>query len=315
MPDLSVVIVNWNVMGLLRRCLESLFQKTAGIDFEVFVVDNNSSDGSAGMVRREFPRVRLIVNSTNAGFARANNQAMRQCRGRYVLLLNPDTEIIDNAPGMMVKFMDAHPGVDGLAGMLIYPDGSLQRNCRHFPSLFTDLMESLYLDQAFPRSSFFNRYRMGQWGHDSMREVDQPYGACLLFRREGLEKAGFMDERFFMYYDEVDLCYRIRKDGGKIYFVPHIRVIHHANQSSRQIALECEQWKCRSRLLFFEKHYGRWSPAVMSLNLLVRSMLVWGLFPVLHLLFGRPRDVKYFRGPLGIMWKEYLSFLRYRGQT
>ncbi len=310
--DLTIIIVNWNVKEFLKKCLESVYKFTQGLEFEVFVVDNNSSDGSRDMVKAEFPQVSLIANNENYGFSKANNQALRAARGGYLVLLNPDTELIDNSMKAMVDFMDSRPDIGAIGCKLIYPEGDTQHSCRHFPSLFTDLMENLYLDSFFPKSHFFNRYRMGDWAHNDLREVDQPYGACLLFRREVMKKIGLMDERFFMYYDEVDLCYRIKKTGGKIYFVPDIKIIHYANRSSNQVSVTCEHYKYRSKFLFFDKHYGRCSLLPLALSLVSRSILAWVIFPLTHIACGRPRDVKYFRQYSGIIWSEYLNFFKTR---
>lgn len=307
--DLSVVIVNWNVRDLLRRCLASVYRFTGGIDAEVFVVDNASADGSVEMVQREFPQVRLIANDENRGFARANNQALRECAGRYLLLLNPDTELIDNAFKRMVEWMDSRPDAACLASKLIYPDGTVQRTCRHFPSFCTDLMEALYLDALFPRSPFFNRYRMGGWEYTGTREVDQPSGACLLVRASALERAGLMDERLFMYYDEVDLCYRIKKLGGRIYFTDTITVVHHGNASSKQAREACEHHLYASRLLFFRKQYGRCAPYRLMATLLIKSIIAWGVFGLTSLLVRKPRDPEYFRAPLRIAWEEQLAYV------
>ncbi|MCX7661081.1 MAG: glycosyltransferase family 2 protein, partial [Candidatus Omnitrophica bacterium] len=295
---------------LLRNCLSSIYNLTCGIEFEVFVVDNASSDGSQEMIKKEFPQVYFIENKENLGFARANNQAFKLARGRYLLLLNPDTKLIDNALKQMVDFMDNHPHIDAIGCKLLYPDGSLQKSCRHFPSVFTDLAETFYLSALFPKSPIFNYYLMGSWAHDSLREVDQPYGACLLFKEEIVKKVGLMDERFFMYYDEVDLCYRIKKTGGKIFFVPQIKIIHYANQSSNQVPLEAERWKYRSRLLFFEKHYGKISVIILTFNLIIKTVITLGIFPLSNLIFNYPRDISYFKRSLKLMWQEYYLFFR-----
>jgi GT2 family glycosyltransferase len=308
--DLSIIIVSWNVKGYLKQCLASILAHVKDVSYEIFVVDNHSSDGSAEMVKKEFPQAALIGNPENYGFARANNKALIKARGRYILFLNPDTELIDNALKAIVDFMDAHPDASGMAPRLVYEDRTLQPNCRHFPTLAADLWESLYLNVLFPKSMIFNRYLMGGWAHESVREVDQPYGACLLFRKEVIDKTGLMDERFFMYYDEVDLCYRVKKDGGKILFTPDITIIHHANKSSIQDADRCDRNKFHSKLLFFKKHYGIISIWMLGLNLVYRSILVWPGFGLSHLIFRRPRDPEYFRTPVRMMWKEIIVFLK-----
>jgi len=308
--DISVVIVSWNVKDFLRKCLSSIYRFTEGLDFEVFVVDNNSSDNTAAMVKEEFPQVRLIANQENLGFSRANNLALNKCAGRYILFLNPDTELIENSLKMMAEFMGAHPEVTALGCKLVFPDGSLQHSSRYFPSPFTDLMENLYLDAIFPYSGFFNRYKMGFWSHDRMREIDVPYGACLLVRKETLDKIGFFDERFFMYYDEIDLCYRIKKARGKIYFVPDIKVVHYGNKSYKQAALQCDRWKLRSKLLFFEKHYGSFGVAALIFGLVLNTIIVWSILSASHYIFRRPRELGYFKGCIRLIWDEYIQYLK-----
>lgn len=315
MCDISVIIVSWNVRDFLQRCLASIYRFAEGISFEVFVVDNHSADGSAGMVKQEFPEAHLIENPLNMGFATANNTAFKISSGRYRLLLNPDTELIDNALKKMVDFMDSRKDIDALGCRLLLGDGTLQRSCRHFPSIFTDLMETFYLDSIFPSSQFFNRYRMGSWGHDDTRQVDQVFGACLLVRQEVLKRVGFLDENLFMYYDEIDLCYRIKKSGGKVFFIDTVSVIHYSNKSSDQDADACERYKDHSRLCFFKKHYGLLSVYILAINLAVKTFIVWGVFGVLHLLFKHPRNLEYLKKPVRIMWIEQARFLKNKKQV
>ncbi|MCM8796410.1 MAG: glycosyltransferase family 2 protein [Candidatus Omnitrophica bacterium] len=310
--DLSVIIVSWNVRDFLKRCLESLYRYTVGIEFEVFVVDNNSYDASPDMVRQSFSQVNLIVNKDNLGFAKANNQALTFCSGRYILFLNPDTELLDNSLKLMVDFMDTHPEASAAGCKLIYSDGSLQHSCRHFPSLFTDLMEKLYLDYVFPQSPFFNFYRMGLWPHDTLRKVDVPYGACIIIRKQAIDILGGMDERFFMYYDEIDLCYRIKQTGGSVYFIPDINIVHHANRSSSQVSLETQQYKYRSKLLFFKKHYGMLSAWVLFINLCFNKLIVWGILWPINAIAGRRWDIGHLKSAIRIEWQEYIRFLKNR---
>jgi len=307
--DITVIIVSWNVKDFLRRCLESIYRFARDIEFEVFVVDNNSSDGSGAMVKAEFPQVNLIANKENYGFSKANNQALIRSRGRYILFLNPDTELVDNSLKAMAGFMETHPDASAMGCRLIYPDGSLQSSCRHFPSFFTDLMENLWLEWIFPRNPFFNYYHMGSWRHDTVRSVDVPYGACLLVRRNTIEDVGLMDERFFMYYDEIDLCYRIKKRGGKIYFTPDIKVLHRLNRSSSQVPSETGRYKYRSKLLYFEKHYGRLAVVVLFANLCIQTALAPLFFMTRLLLTGRHGNAGYYREYFGLIWREYLNFL------
>ena len=185
--DLSIVIVNWNVRELLRRCLSSVYRATgASLKVEVIVVDNASSDGSAAMVSEDFSQVRLIANEKNLGFTRGNNQAIAQSRGRYVLLLNPDTEVVDDALGTMVQYMDAHPQVGALGPQLLNPDGSVQSSRRRFPTMATAFLESTVLQQWFPDNRILRRYYIRDRGDDEVQEVDWVVAALkMLVRRVG----------------------------------------------------------------------------------------------------------------------------------
>ncbi|MBL8084884.1 MAG: glycosyltransferase family 2 protein, partial [Candidatus Obscuribacter sp.] len=205
---LSVVIVSWNTRDLLRACLVSLKEEIATMpnpaDVEVFLVDNASADGSAKMAQEEHPWVHLIANSDNKGFAKANNQAFALAGGRFILLLNPDTEIKPGALSTLLAFFDNHPRAGIVAPQLLNTDGTVQRSCREFPTFVGMLYELIGLSRLFPANSSygkeFRRYKMLDWNHDDERQVDQPEGACLLVKREVLEKVGTLDEGFFMLF-------------------------------------------------------------------------------------------------------------------
>jgi len=259
--DVSVCIVNWNVEKLLKACLDSVYKNTKDISFEVIVVDNNSSDGSVSMVRNDFPQVKLISNDHNAGFTKANNQAIGMSKGKYVMLLNPDTEIINNALLTMFRFMEQHGDCGALGCKLLNSDGSLQRSCKTFPTLELMLYSSLFLDQLFPRSRFLGRYFMTWWDFNDVREVEQPMGSALMIKRYVLNKVGNFDEKIFIWFDEVDLLYRIKKDEWKIYFTPDAQITHHLSRSFKQwtslpqILRGTYLWRS-SRNYYFRKHKG-----------------------------------------------------------
>jgi hypothetical protein len=279
MLDLSICIVNWNVEALLKACLGSIFKETKGISFEVIVVDNHSSDNSVNMIKTDFPQVKLIENKDNAGFTKANNQAIKQSQGRYIMLLNPDTEIIDNALDKMIKFFGTRPDCGALGCKLLNTDGSLQRSCKTFPSLDVILYNSLFLDSLFPKSRLFGKYFMTWWDFNDVREVDQPMGSALMIRKDVLDKAGLFDENIFIWFDEVDLCYRIKKAGYKIYFTPEARIKHHLSRSFKQwtsfpqIMRGTFLWR-QSRNYFFRKHKGILSVAALWLIDLVQIALI-----------------------------------------
>lgn len=267
--DLSIVIVNWNVRELLRRCLHSVYRATgASLQVEVIVVDNASSDGSVAMVPEDFPQVHLIANDENLGFTRGNNQAIAQCRGRYVLLLNPDTEVVGDALSTMVRYMDDHPQVGALGPQLLNPDGSVQSSRRRFPTIATAFLESTILQQWFPDNQVLRRYYVRDRGDDEVQEVDWVVGACLLARRQAIEQVGLLDEEFFMYSEEMDWCRRFKERGWRVVYLPTAQVIHHEARSSEQVKpLQHIQFQ-RSKVLYFRKHHGRWQAEALRLFLL-----------------------------------------------
>lgn len=231
--DLSVSVVTFNTAARLLQCLESV-QETAGdLRYEVFVVDNASSDDTDIQIYRNFPNVRLILNERNVGFARANNQAILLSRGRYVFVTNPDIVVRPHALQRMVEYLDAHPDVGVAACRLEYPDGSLQLSCRSFPTLASFLIRGLPLPERWKSESrVMRQYMLSDWDHSTAREVDWCLGSCLLVRRETIESVGGMDSRFFLYYEDIDWCYRIRRAGWKIAYLPDVSMIHFYRRAS-----------------------------------------------------------------------------------
>lgn len=252
--DVSIVIVNWNTSDILRDCLSSIFEQTYNIEYEIIVVDNASTDGSVEMVRREFPQVVLIENSGNRGFAAANNQGIAVAKGRYVLLLNSDTIVLDNAIAKSVAFADANPEAAVAGCRVLNSDRTLQRTCFMFPSILNMLLSSSYLYKLFPKSTFFGRERMTWWDRNDVREVDAVTGCFMLVKREAVEQVGLMDERFFMYGEETDWCYRFKQAGWKMVFTPDAEIIHLGGQSSKKVAVEMSLQLRGSILHFFKKH-------------------------------------------------------------
>lgn len=254
--DVSVIIVSWNTRQVLNECLTSLFEQTHGIAYEVWVVDNHSQDGSPDMVRQHFPQAHLIQNSENVGFARANNQAMAYAKGRYVLLLNSDTVILDNAITRSVHYMDDHPDVGIMGCRVLNSDRTLQRTCFQYPSLLNMLLAMTYLYKIFPHSRFFGRERMTWWDRSDEREVDVVTGCYMLVRKEVIEQVGMMDETYFMYGEETDWCYRARAQGWKIVFAPVGDIIHLGGASSKLMKSEMMLQMRGSILMFMYKHRG-----------------------------------------------------------
>jgi len=269
--DLSVIIVNWNVRELLRACLASVrsdVQTLQRCNVETLVVDNASNDGSLEMLQAEFPQVRVIANERNLGFTRGNNQGLAASRGRYVLFLNPDTEVVGDALATMVRYMDIHSAVGALGPQLRYPDGTVQPSRRRFPTLTTAFLESTLLAQWWPGNPWARRYRLADRSDDLEQEVDWLVGACLLARREALEQVGGFDEGFFMYSEEMDLCRRMRSAGWCIVYLPTAQVIHHEGKSSQQVVPERHLHFQTSKVRYFRKHHGRLKAELLRLFLL-----------------------------------------------
>jgi N-acetylglucosaminyl-diphospho-decaprenol L-rhamnosyltransferase len=256
--DLSVVIVNWNVQELLAACLASVYAslEDTGIAFEVVVVDNASDDGSAAMVRERFPQARLLANADNRGYAGGSNEGLALTTGRHVLVLNPDTVVRGNALGALVRFMDETPAA-GMAGpRLVYPDGRFQHSAFGFPTLAQLLLDFFPLHARLLESRLNGRYPRSWYAAGRPFPVDHPLGACMMVRREALERVGGMDESYFMYCEELDWAMRLKRAGWGVYCVPAAELVHHAGQSTRQVRAGMFVALWRSRFRFFARYYS-----------------------------------------------------------
>jgi len=260
--DVAVVIVSWNVKPLLAECLVSVLEclVRSNLDAKVWVVDNASHDGSAEMVREQFPQVQLIASPKNLGFARGNNCALRALDPhlpRYVLLLNPDTKVRSNALATMVHFMDERPSVGVCGPRLLYGDGSFQHSAFGFPDLAQILLDFFPLHWRLTESRLNGRYPRRLYERGVPFEVDHPLGAAMMLRREVILQTGLFDEGYRMYVEEIDWCMRIRREGWDICCVPSAVVVHHAGQSTQQVRNQMFVALWRSRFRLFDKHYNR----------------------------------------------------------
>jgi hypothetical protein len=254
MMDVSIIVVAWNVRKLLHDCLKSVYDQTEGVDFEVIYVDNASQDGSVDMVKSEFPEVKIIQNERNEGFIRANNQAIGIAEGRYVLLLNSDTVVLDNAIAKTVKFADEHPEAAVIGCKVLSPDKTLRRTCFMYPSLLNMFLSATYLCKIFPKSRFFGRERMTWWDFDDVREVETISGCFSLVRKEAIKDVGVMNETYYVYGDDPDWCYRFKKNGWKILFSPEAEIIHYGGQTTKHMSREFKLQLYGSRLIFIKLH-------------------------------------------------------------
>ncbi len=274
-PDMSIIIVNWNTRDMLAQCLASVYAHPPGGEFEVLVVDNASSDDSALMVRARFPQVRLIQNTENVGFARANNQAIKKSLGRLVLLLNPDTKILPGTLQTLIDFIETHPEAGAIGPMILNPDFTLQSSCDPMPTLWREFWRLMHLDHFLVRSV----YREENWDTTIAHTVEVIQGNCMLVRRKVLANIGLLDGAFFMFTEEVDLCYRLLQAGLLIYWVPMARIIHYGGQSTCQAVREMFLELHHSKVLFFRKTRGKWGSWVYKLILFVTVLtrVAWGI--------------------------------------
>ena len=262
MSRLYIVIVSYNVCDLLRECLRSVYA-SEGVSFDVCVVDNNSADGSAAMVKEEFPQVHLVESPVNRGYACANNLALRRWQDMdspadYVLLLNPDTVVPPDGVRKMVDFIESCPEV-GIAGpKLVRADGSLDLACRRsFPTPEVSLYRMLGLSRLFPKSRRFARYNLTYLDPDELTEVDSVNGAFMLVRRQAIEQAGLLDESFFFGGEDLDWALRIKEKGWKVMYNPTVAILHHKGESRRRHRTKTTIEFYRAMLHFYRKHYAK----------------------------------------------------------
>ena len=263
-PLISIVIVSFNTRGLLRECLTAMYREVADMEAEVFVVDNNSSDGSASMVEHEFPAVHLIRSTNNLGFAAANNRAFPLCNGEYIVLLNSDAFLKSGALRRSIEHMESCPGAGLGGGRLIGRDNSWQPSARQFPSLLNEFLSLSGMSLKFARSRFFGRQDRTWADPATPAEVDWVPGAFSIIRRAALEQVGYFDEAFFLYYEEVDLCQRMKQAGYKLWYWPDIVIVHYGGESSKTVnsltmsksGAQLTLWRMRSEFLYYRKHLG-----------------------------------------------------------
>jgi GT2 family glycosyltransferase len=271
--DLSIIIVNYNVRAFLEQCLIAIGRAHGSLDIEVFVVDNASVDGSQAMVRRKFPDVNLIENRTNVGFSTANNQAINEAHGEYILILNPDTLIQEDTLAVLKKFLDERQDVGAAGCKLLNPDGSFQiASRRSFPTPWVAFCRIVGLSRAFPKSRLFGQYNVTYLDPDEEAEIDVLSGSLMMLRKSVLDRVGYFDEDYFMYGEDIDLSYRIKKAGWKIMYTPLTKAIHYKGESSKKSEFSIIARFYSTMLIFVRKHFeGRYS-------LLLRILLTAGIY-------------------------------------
>jgi hypothetical protein len=250
---LSVVIICWNDLRVIRDCLRSIHEATHSAEYEVVVSDNGSVDGSIEFIRKNYPRVRIVENNKNLGFARGNNAGIDASRGEYILILNPDTIIHDGALDKMVEFADRHPEAGAIGCRVLNPDGTYQGSARLFPTIGRYWVSALGLSRLSSRF-IFEQYP--GWDGDTERSIDWQSGCCVMFRGNLLKDLGGFDEQFFYHFEEVDLCRRVWNAGRPILFTPEAVITHLGGQSVSRFPIRFEIEKHRSKYRYFYKHFG-----------------------------------------------------------
>ena len=262
---ISVIVVNYNVEFFLEQCLNSVKKALENVSGEVFVVDNNSIDGSVEMVRLKFPEINLIANKDNRGFSKANNQAIEISQGEYILLLNPDTVVEEDTFSKVISFMDNHPDAGGLGVRMLDGKGVfLPESKRGLPTPTVAFYKIFGLSKLFPKSKKFGQYHLGHLNELETNEVDILSGAFMLMRKEALNKVGLLDETFFMYGEDVDLSYRIQKGGYKNYYFPETRIIHYKGESTKKSSVNYVFVFYRAMVIFAEKHFSQKNAKLFS---------------------------------------------------
>ncbi len=278
--NLSIVIVNYNAQMLLKNCIESIYSETHGITFDIWVVDNNSSDDSVAMVKENFPEINLIPNADNVGFARANNMAIEKTKADYVLLLNPDTLICTQAIEKVLKYMDQKPET-GISGCkVLNEDGSIQLACRRsIPTPKVAFFRLTGLSKLFPNSKLMAKYNLTYLDAGQPHEVDAVSGAFLMIRNKVIDEIGNLDDNFFMYGEELDWCLRAKKAGWAVMYYPYAQIIHYKGECSKTNSRKASFEFYRSMYLFHKKHFAdKYNPVINSIiyvGIFLKALTSW----------------------------------------
>ena len=310
--DVSIVIVSFNTRDVTRQCLDYVHKHAAAVRHEVLVVDNASGDGSADMVAAEFPRVHLIRLNENRGFAGGNNPAMEIARGRYILLLNSDAFLAAGVLEKTIDYMDGHPHIGVLGCKLTDPDGTLQPSARMLPGPLNKILHITGLAAHFPKSKFFGRIDYTWWDHSEPRSVGWVVGAYFLIRRQTIADIGVLDDRYFLYFEEIDYCLSARRAGWDVVFYPHASVIHLGGQSSlktgKRVSAKGKQVvaiRITSEFRYYRKLYG-WLHVLLAAGI----ELIWNQVVYAKNLFSRSSTAAHKRDQAGMIIELIIRTLR-----
>ncbi|MEE9440218.1 MAG: glycosyltransferase family 2 protein [Saprospiraceae bacterium] len=278
-PHISIVIVNYNVRHFIKRCIESIYKsKTLDLLIDIHVVDNASIDGSVDMIKSEFPKVRLISNTENVGFSTANNQAIKLCKSKYILILNPDTVVQEDTLQICYEYMDNHLKVGALGVKMIDGSGAfLPESKRSLPTIWNSISKLSGLSNIFPNSSLFNGYALGHLDKDKQHKIEVLCGAFMFVRQSIIEKVGMFDERFFMYAEDIDWSKRIIEKGHEVHYIPETTIIHFKGESTKKASLGYVKTFYSAMALYVEKHYtgitGKWFAKILTIGITLRAMI------------------------------------------
>ena|SRR6185503_7160586 len=273
----SVVIVSWNAKAFLLKCIDSILRQASVESLEIVIVDNASADGSAEAVRDNYPQVKLIANDKNYGFAKATNMGIRATTGDYLFLINSDVVVSDECFAKTIAYMDEHPEIGMLGPRIVGQDGRVQRSCMGYPSLWDAMCRAVALDRLFPRSKLFGAHLLTYWNHDETRPVEVINGCFWVVRRTATEQVGLLDERFFIYAEDIDWSKRFNEGGWKVVFFSEAEALHYGGASSANEPIRFDIEGQRANYQYWQKHHSRVAAACFLLiSLLHHSLRVGG---------------------------------------
>ena len=292
--ELSIIIVNYNTKELLRQTMQSVIDTASNVAYEIIVIDNASNDESCELIKAKFAdTVILIQNKENEGYAKANNKGIAIAKGKYILLLNSDTVVLKDCIKKCIDYMDKHKQMGVLGCKILLPDGKLDRACkRGFPTPEASLFYMLKLDKLYPKSQKFGRYNLTYIGEDQISEVDSLVGAFMMVRSEAIKEIGLLDEDFFMYGEDIDWCYRIKKAGWKVVYYPLAKIIHYKGASSKKRRFRTIYEFHRAMFLFYNKHYIKKYNPIITLLVYLGISIKLILTLILNVFKGRGMNDK-----------------------
>lgn len=269
--DLSIVIISYNSKEFIKRCLNSLLNSGANLEIETIVVDNGSQDGSVELLRADFAQVKLIQNEKNLGYPKACNRGIKEAKGRYIFILNSDTELSNGSLHRMIEFMDGNPRCGILGPKLLDEDGKIQLSCRSFPSYSTAFFNRYsLLTKYFPRSKYADKYLMTNSRHNAIQEVDWVSGAAMVFSRACLDRIGIFDENFFIYCEDVDICRRAKNNGWQVFYYPKLCFTHFIGGTLKRTSFRSIFWHHKSIWHYYKKH--------LKVNIVWDALVFAGVF-------------------------------------